>query len=122
MTDLSIYFYSPFNSKTFIGIGSKIHLPYSALSTIKKESKLLIFKTSIRFILKTGQELVFSNYLSRDTCFSMILNQLRTREIISVQNPEPLPSADITAEQLITEDFTSDDPFHGCFDDETEEV
>lgn len=54
VTDQSAYFYSPFNSKTFIGIGSKIHLPYSAIKTIKKESSLLIFKTSIRFLLKSG--------------------------------------------------------------------
>jgi hypothetical protein len=96
VTDQSTYFYSPFNSKTFIGLGSKIHLPYSAIKTIKKESKLVIFKTSIRFVLKSGQELVFSNFLSRDTCFSMILNCVRTREIISLRNQELAPVAEIS--------------------------
>jgi hypothetical protein len=45
----------------------------------------VIFKNQIRFLLKTGQELVFSNFLSRETCFSIILNLLRTNELLNVE-------------------------------------
>lgn len=45
----------------------------------------MIFKNQIRFLLKTGQELVFSNFLSRETCFSIILNLLRTNELLNVE-------------------------------------
>ena len=50
----------------------------------------MIFKNQIRFLLKTGQELVFSNFLSRDTCFSIILNLLRTNELLNERRHDSL--------------------------------
>jgi len=50
----------------------------------------MIFKNQIRFLLKTGQELVFSNFLSRDTCFSIILNLLRTNELLNERRQDSL--------------------------------
>lgn len=43
LTDRSCYFYSPFNTKTILGKGSKIQIKYSELETIKTENRMLIF-------------------------------------------------------------------------------
>ena len=76
VTNKHVYFYSPFNKKTMLGRGTKIKMSYSAISHIKKESAILVFPNSIRFILKSSEEIVFTSFVSRDTCFSLILRQL----------------------------------------------
>ena len=73
VTDKNIYFYSPFNNKTVIGHGTKIKMSYEQISHIKKENHMLVFPNSIRFILKSSEEVVFTSFISRDTCFSLIL-------------------------------------------------
>ncbi len=55
----SIYFYSPFNEKTLLGYGSKIHILYNDLQCIKKETAMLIFPNAIRFIFKSGEQILF---------------------------------------------------------------
>lgn len=47
---------------------------YSDLMSIRKESSLMLFPTAIRFIFKSGEQLLFQSFLSRDTCFSFILS------------------------------------------------
>lgn len=76
ITNKNVYFYSPFNKKTMLGRGTKIKMSYSAITQIKKESAILVFPNSIRFILKSQEEIVFTSFVSRDTCFSLILKQL----------------------------------------------
>lgn len=76
VTQLNVYFYSPFNKKTVIGHGTKIKISYESLSQIRKHSHLLIFPNSIRFELKSGEDITFTSFVSRDTCFSLILMQL----------------------------------------------
>lgn len=76
VTNKNVYFYSPFNKKTMIGRGTKIKMSYEAISLIKKESAILVFPNSIRFILKSTEELVFTSFVSRDTCYNLILKQL----------------------------------------------
>ena len=76
VTNKHVYFYSPFNKKTMLGRGTKIKMSYAALSHMKKESAILVFPNSIRFILKSSEEIVFTSFVSRDTCYSLILKQL----------------------------------------------
>jgi hypothetical protein len=70
VTNLSVYFYSPFNPKTLLGRGSK--LTFDAISDIKKETTLVVFNDAIRFSFKSGGSFLFRSYIHRDTCFSMI--------------------------------------------------
>ena len=76
VTDQNIYFYSPFNEKTVVGTGTKIKISYESITHIKKESSLLVFPNAIRVILKSGEEILFVGFVSRDTCFSLLLKQL----------------------------------------------
>ena len=73
VTEKAVYFYSPFNHKTIFGHGTKMKIPYSSIRLIKKESTLLIFPNAIRFVLNTREEIGFSSFVSRDTCYSLIL-------------------------------------------------
>ena len=57
ITDRNIYFYSPFNSKTVIGYGTKVTIPFLQLNEIKKIDSMLVFKTGIKFNLKSGQDI-----------------------------------------------------------------
>ena len=75
VTERNVYFYSPFNNKTIFGHGTKIKIPYESMRLIKKESTLLIFPNAIRFVLNTREEIVFASFVSRDTCYSLILRQ-----------------------------------------------
>lgn len=75
VTDQAVYFYSPFNNKTIFGHGTKIRIPYSSIRLVKKESTLVIFPNAIRFVLKTHEEIVLASFVSRDTCYSLILRQ-----------------------------------------------
>lgn len=59
VTNRAVYFYTPFHAKTLIGGGSKIYLPHRQIKTIKKENQLLVFKTALRIVLKSGQEILF---------------------------------------------------------------
>ena len=75
VTEKAVYFFSPFNKKTIFGHGTKIRIPYEAINILKKESTLLIFKNAIRFILNSREEITFTSFVSRDTCYSLILRQ-----------------------------------------------
>ena len=75
VTQRNIYFYSPFNNRTIFGHGTKIKIPFSAIRLIKKESTLLIFPNAIRFVLQSREEVVFASFVSRDTCYSLIIRQ-----------------------------------------------
>ena len=74
LTDKSCYFYSPFNEKTIVGQGSKIQIRFTELKSIKKESTWVVFPNAIRFTYKNGYQALFRSFLSRDTCFSVILS------------------------------------------------
>jgi len=56
VTNRNIYFYTPLNSKMGIGYGTKVTIPYLQLNEIKKVDSMLIFKTSIKLYLKSGQD------------------------------------------------------------------
>ena len=75
VTEKAVYFFSPFNNKTIFGHGTKTRIPYEAINILKKESTLLIFKNAIRFILNSREEITFTSFVSRDTCYSLILRQ-----------------------------------------------
>ena len=75
VTERAVYFYSPFNNKTIFGHGTKVKIPYEAVRLVKKESTLLIFPNAIRFVLDSREEIVFASFVSRDTCYSLILRQ-----------------------------------------------
>ena len=75
LTEKAVYFYSPFNNKTIFGHGTKIKMPYESIRLVKKESTLLIFPNAVRFVLKSREEIVFASFVSRDTCYSLILRQ-----------------------------------------------
>ena len=76
ITNKNVYFYSPFNKKTMLGRGTKIKMSYDAIELIKKESAILVFPNSIRFILKNKEEMLFTSFVSRDTCFALLTKQL----------------------------------------------
>ena len=73
VTNKNVFFYSPFNNKTVIGHGTKIKISYGSLKKIKKETKLLVFSNSIRFYLNSGEEILFTSFISRDTCYQLLL-------------------------------------------------
>jgi hypothetical protein len=75
VTERAVYFYSPFNNKTIFGHGTKIKIPFEAVKLVKKEATLLIFPNAIRFVLNSREEIVFASFVSRDTCYSLILRQ-----------------------------------------------
>ena len=75
VTEKAVYFYSPFNHKTIFGHGTKIKIPYGIIRLVKKETTLLIFPNAIRFVLTNREELLFASFVSRDTCYSLILRQ-----------------------------------------------
>ena len=75
VTEKAVYFYSPFNNKTIFGHGTKIKIPYSSIRLIKKESTMFIFPNAIRFVLNTHEEIVLASFVSRDTCYSLMLRQ-----------------------------------------------
>ena len=88
LTQRAIYFYSPFNSKTLIGTGSKIYIPYTQCLKVKKESHLIIFKNALRITLRSKQQVLFQNFLSRDTCYCMVANQIKIAQLLKAE-PEP---------------------------------
>lgn len=57
ITDRNIYFYSPFNTKLVVGYGTKVTIPFLQLNEIKKVDSLLVFKTGIKFNLKSGHDI-----------------------------------------------------------------
>jgi len=69
VTNKNIFFYSPFNNKTVIGHGTKIKISYGSIKKIKKETKLLVFPNSIRFSLNSGEEILFTSFVSRESCY-----------------------------------------------------
>ena len=75
VTEKGVYFYSPFNNKTIFGHGTKIKIPYNSIRLIKKESTMMIFPNAIRFVLNTREEIVLASFVSRDTCYALILRQ-----------------------------------------------
>lgn len=75
VTEKAAYFYSPFNDKSIFGHGTKIKIPYASIRLVKKESTLLIFPNAIRFVMKSHEEIVLASFVSRDTCYSLILRQ-----------------------------------------------
>jgi hypothetical protein len=80
ITDRCCYFYTPFNHKTILGQGSKIRCPYSDLETIKKETTLVFFANSIRFFFKSGEQILFQSFLSRDACYNFMLNLIEKQK------------------------------------------
>ena len=75
VTERAAYFYSPFNNKSIFGHGTKIKIPYKSIRLVKKETTLLIFPNAIRFVMKSREEIVLASFVSRDTCYSLILRQ-----------------------------------------------
>jgi GRAM domain len=59
LTNRACYFYSPFNVKTLLGQGSKIKIPLVDLKSIKKETSFLVFPNALRFIFKSGEQILF---------------------------------------------------------------
>ena len=72
VTNYAIYFYSPFNEKTLIGFGTKIKMTFNQILDMKKESSMIIFPNCLRISLTTGASLLFTSFVSRDTCYATI--------------------------------------------------
>lgn len=101
LTNQACYFYSPFNAKTLVGRGSKIQVPYTELASIKKENTVLVFPNAIRFIFKSGDQLLFQSFISRDTCFSFILSLMTQQGLLEQTRQSQLQSS-TRAEKLMT--------------------
>ncbi len=82
LTDRCCYFYSPFNSKTLLGKGSKLRIKLSDLEAVKMETTLLFFANTLRFFYKSGEQIVFTSFLSRDSCYNQIVNLLTRQSIV----------------------------------------
>jgi len=80
ITDRCCYFYTPFNHKTLLGKGSKIRCPYSEIDSIKKETTLVFFANSIRFFFKSGEQILFQSFLSRDACYNFMVSLMNKRQ------------------------------------------
>jgi len=82
LTDRCCYFYSPFNSKTILGKGSKLRIKLSDLEAVKMETTLIFFANSLRFFYKSGEQIVFTSFLSRDSCYNQIVNLMTKQSIV----------------------------------------
>ena len=72
---------------------------------IKKESTLLIFQNAIRFVLNSREEVVFASFVSRDTCYSLILRQFASAgysqlAIMSLQDKSTKKSRALESKKL----------------------
>ena len=57
-------------------------IPYAELRSVNKESSFLVFPSAIRFIFKSGEQVLFQSFLSRDTCFSFILSLMTQQGLL----------------------------------------
>jgi hypothetical protein len=62
-----------------LGKGSKIRFSYSDLENIKKETTLVFFANSIRFFFKSGEQILFQSFLSRDACYNYLVSLMTKR-------------------------------------------
>ena len=46
------------------------------MKKVKKETKLLVLKDSIRFHLESGESILLTHLTQRDTCYKLITAQL----------------------------------------------
>jgi len=75
VTNKCCYFYSALNNKLMFGRnGTKIILPFSNIASVKKQDALWIFPSTIKFLMKNGKEYSFTSFLSRDTCYILIVH------------------------------------------------
>ncbi len=93
ITDRCCYFYSPFNHKTLLGKGSKICASYSSLETIRKETTLLLFSNSIRLFFKSGEQILFQSFLSRDNCYNFMVSLMTRRGAVEEAQRNGTPSS-----------------------------
>lgn len=47
---------------------------------------MLIFHDAIRFVYKGGEEILFKSFVSRDTCYSLILTNLMASRLQQMQS------------------------------------
>lgn len=74
VTSEAIYFYSYFNDNLIFGKETKIKICYPEIHKIKKYTSALIFDTSLLVELKNGKKLIFASFISRNTCFDLIID------------------------------------------------
>ena len=72
VTNRAVYFYSPFNEKTLIGYGTKIKIEFEQIADMKKETSMIIFHNSLKFVHMDASEITFTSFVSRDSCFLLI--------------------------------------------------
>ena len=80
LTETYICFYSKFNDKTLFGKSTRIKVPYTSLTLLKKEHGALMLPNSIRILcLVTGEDgkekeipYVWTSYINRDECFQLL--------------------------------------------------
>ena len=76
VTNKALYFYSYFNDSTLLGRETKIRINYSEITEIRKAALAGFFDNSIK--LKLGDlKLFMTSFISRDTCYGLILEQMR---------------------------------------------
>lgn len=64
-----IYFYSPFNDETLIGYGTKLKFTFEQIKDFQLENNLIIYPNSIRVVLHSKNEILFTSFISRDSCY-----------------------------------------------------
>ena len=74
VTSEAIYFHSYFNDNLLFGKETKIKICYPEIHKIKKAVAALIFDTSLMIEMKNGNTLMFSSFISRNTCFDLIVD------------------------------------------------
>ena len=77
-------------------------MPFTELASIKKENTVLVFPNAIRFIFKSGDQLLFQSFISRDTCFSFILS-LMTQQGLLEQTRQSEILCKTRAEKIMTQ-------------------
>ena len=78
VSNMGLYFHSYFtDSLIFFGKETKLQIPFKDVKEVNKAKNAKIFDNSISLKLSNGIDLFFTNFISRDKCFSLIMEQLR---------------------------------------------
>ena len=74
-----MYFHSYFNDSImfFGGEGTKFRIDFIDVKRASKAKNALIFDNSLEIVLKNGEKLFLTSFLTRDNAYRLILNQLR---------------------------------------------
>ena len=87
VSNQALYFHSYFNdSIIFFGKHTKMKIPLIDIKNIQKAKNAKIFDNSIKITLKNDQKVFLTSFLSRDSCYTLIIDQIRRIKMMGIDN------------------------------------